>query len=74
MPTVLNAANEVAVKAFLDGKIKLSDIARVNEQVMTGHDPRPVSDLETVLEADKSARAMAEAIISASAATVGVSR
>jgi 1-deoxy-D-xylulose-5-phosphate reductoisomerase len=74
MPTVLNAANEVAVKAFLDGKIKLSDIARVNERVMTDHEPRPVSDLETVLEADLSARITAEAVISANSATVSVSR
>ena len=34
MPAVLNAANEIAVQAFLDGKIRLSEIAEINKSVM----------------------------------------
>jgi len=56
MPAVLNAANEVAVQAFLDGKIGLSDIAAVNESVMNEHTASPVDRLETVLSADDEAR------------------
>jgi 1-deoxy-D-xylulose-5-phosphate reductoisomerase len=56
MPAVLNAANEVAVQAFLDGKIGLSDIPAVNESVMNEHTASPVDTLETVLAADGWAR------------------
>jgi 1-deoxy-D-xylulose-5-phosphate reductoisomerase len=74
MSAALNAANEVAVRAFLDGRIKLSDISRINEQVMTAHETQPAADLETVLAADRSARSQAEAIIMSNTASVGVSR
>jgi 1-deoxy-D-xylulose-5-phosphate reductoisomerase len=56
MPAVLNAANEISVQAFLDGKIRLSDIARINEAVMNEHEPQTVSSLEVVLKADEFAR------------------
>ena len=56
MPATLNAANEIAVKAFLDDKIRLSDIAKLNEAVMNEHTVEDVKTLETVLKADKSAR------------------
>jgi len=59
MPAVLNAANEVAVQAFLDGRIKLSEIARVNSTVMDEHTAEPASTLETVLSADAWARTRA---------------
>ena len=59
MPATLNAANEEAVKAFLAGRILLTDIARVIERVMAEHEPRPLHSLETVLEADREAREMA---------------
>ncbi len=59
MPAVLNAANEVAVQAFLDGKLRLSEIASVNESVMNDHTPVPASTLEAVLEADEWGRARA---------------
>jgi 1-deoxy-D-xylulose-5-phosphate reductoisomerase len=59
MPAVLNAANEVTVRAFLDGKLRLSEIASVNESVMTDHTPVPASRLEAVLEADEWGRARA---------------
>jgi 1-deoxy-D-xylulose-5-phosphate reductoisomerase len=59
MPAVLNAANEVAVQAFLDGKIRLPDIALVNKTVMERHQTREAADLETILETDARARAEA---------------
>ena len=56
MPTVLNAANEEAVKAFIAERICLTDIPRIIEEVMAQHSPHPALDLETVLEADRAAR------------------
>ncbi|HEX8738257.1 MAG TPA: 1-deoxy-D-xylulose-5-phosphate reductoisomerase [Pyrinomonadaceae bacterium] len=56
MPAVLNAANEIAVQAFLDGKIRLSEISQIIEAVMNEHQTQPVSSLEIVLQADGFAR------------------
>ncbi len=56
MPTVLNAANEIAVQAFLDNKIKLSDIPRIIEAVMNEHKTQNASSLEAILKADEFAR------------------
>ena len=56
MPTVLNAANEEAVKAFIGERICLTDIPRIIEKVMAQHSPRPALDLETVLDTDHAAR------------------
>jgi 1-deoxy-D-xylulose-5-phosphate reductoisomerase len=63
LPAVLNAANEISVQAFLDGKIKLSEIAKINEAVMNSHSLQQVTTLETVLEADIQARKEAENLI-----------
>lgn len=52
MPAVLNAANETAVREFLKGNLSFPGIARVVEEVMAAHDPLPVADIESVLEAD----------------------
>jgi 1-deoxy-D-xylulose-5-phosphate reductoisomerase len=68
-PAVLNAANETSVRAFLDGKIKLSDIARINEQVMRAHVASPAASIEAILNADNWARSQADAMLS----QVGVS-
>lgn len=56
MPAVLNAANEIAVQAFLDGKIRLSEIPRIIESVMNEHEAQEVSSLEFILETDAWAR------------------
>lgn len=56
MPTALNAANEVSVQAFLQGKIPLADIAAINQTVMDDHEPEPASNFESVLETDRWAR------------------
>ncbi len=63
MPAVLNAANEITVRAFLDHKIRLTDIARINELVMNLHDAAPASDLETIVAADRSARESASQLV-----------
>jgi 1-deoxy-D-xylulose-5-phosphate reductoisomerase len=56
MPAVLNAANEIAVQAFLDNKIRLSDIPRIIESVMNEHETQSASSLEAILTADEFAR------------------
>ena len=58
-PTVLNAANEVAVSAFLAGKLGFLDIARVVEETLGKICVFPVNDLEDVTAADQNARAVA---------------
>jgi 1-deoxy-D-xylulose-5-phosphate reductoisomerase len=62
MPCVLNAANEVAVEAFLAGRLRFTDIARVIADTMDAHVPVHVATLETVREVDRWARARADAV------------
>lgn len=73
MPAVLNAANEVAVQAFLDGKIGLTDIARINETVISAHEAVPAADIDTILEADSQARASATALLTGSGVSAAIS-
>jgi 1-deoxy-D-xylulose-5-phosphate reductoisomerase len=56
MPAVLNAANEVAVAAFLDEKIKFGDIPRLIRAACEAHTPQTASSLDAVLAADRWAR------------------
>jgi 1-deoxy-D-xylulose-5-phosphate reductoisomerase len=56
MPAVLNAANEIAVAAFLDRRLGFLDISLVIESVMEMHEPVDAASLETVLAADAWAR------------------
>ena len=63
VPAALNAANEIAVEAFLQGGIRFTDIAPVIEHVLQTHQSQAVCDLETVLQADKQARVQARARI-----------
>jgi 1-deoxy-D-xylulose-5-phosphate reductoisomerase len=51
-PAAVAAADEVAVGAFLDGRIRFLDIARVIDAALSKHKPGDESDLESVLEAD----------------------
>nr|WP_229714536.1 1-deoxy-D-xylulose-5-phosphate reductoisomerase [Aquisalinus luteolus]GGH96269.1 1-deoxy-D-xylulose 5-phosphate reductoisomerase [Aquisalinus luteolus] len=68
-PAVLNAANEVAVAAFLNGHLKFLDITRVTEQVLAtctariGASGREGLSLENLLAADSMARAEAQAVV-----------
>lgn len=63
LPAALNAANEEAVKAFIEERIRLTDIPKVIERVMDQHATEPVIDLETVLNADRSSRWLANSEI-----------
>jgi 1-deoxy-D-xylulose-5-phosphate reductoisomerase len=63
LPAALNAANEEAVKAFLDEKISLPEIPQIIEEVMDKHQIQPLDSLETVLAADASARQHAATIV-----------
>jgi 1-deoxy-D-xylulose-5-phosphate reductoisomerase len=56
-PAVLNAANEVAVHLFLDGRLAFPDIAASVRRALDAHVPRPVRTLDDVLAADREARA-----------------
>ncbi len=60
LPAVLNAANEVAVEAFLEGRITFPGIPRVIETVMKDHQVAASPTLETILQADRWARQEAE--------------
>jgi 1-deoxy-D-xylulose-5-phosphate reductoisomerase len=55
-PTILNAANEVAVAAFLDGRLAFLDIAAIVGDTLDIYDPPAVSSLDEVLEIDREAR------------------
>lgn len=60
MPAALNAANEVAVTAFLEGKLGFENIERISEEVLQRIDTKAISVLEDVFVLDGRARALAE--------------
>ncbi len=62
-PAAFNAANEVAVEAFLGGRISFGRIAEVIEGVLERHRPVPAMSLEAVRAADAEARAQAERLL-----------
>ncbi len=62
-PAWLNAANEVAVEAFLKGQIRWVDIGDVNGAVLSVHDGGTGETLDGVLEGDRNARARATEIV-----------
>jgi 1-deoxy-D-xylulose-5-phosphate reductoisomerase len=62
-PAVLNAANEVAVQAFLDRRLNFTAIAVVIDKVLQRLDSFPVKALGDVLDADAAARRLANALI-----------
>ena len=55
-PAALNAANEVAVQAFLDSEISWLQISEVIEAALESHDDAPADSISAVLEADRTAR------------------
>lgn len=73
-PTILSAANEVAVQAFLDRRIGFLDIERIVEETLTALPHRPLRDLAAVREADAEARRVAADRIQAIGATAVGSR
>lgn len=63
-PTVLSAADEVAVDAFRRGQIGFLDIPAIIEAALDEHTPSPVTGLEEILEADQWAHDFARQVIS----------
>ena len=63
MPTVLNAANEIAVAAFLEGKLKFPEIASVVAETMARMDYKEDNDIETILTVDGMARIESASVV-----------
>ena len=74
MPAVLNAANEVAVAAFLERQIGFRDIHRVIEKTMAAHNPVQPAAVEEILEIDRWAREKASLTIRPRAGRAAQSR
>lgn len=65
MPAAMNAANEVAVEAFLQGGIRFTDISDIIRSTMLAHSAREVENIEAALDADRWAREKAESLVHA---------
>jgi 1-deoxy-D-xylulose-5-phosphate reductoisomerase len=63
MPAVLNAVNEVAVNAFMDGAIRFTEIPLLIQGVMESHEVKPVHTVEDILKADHWAREKTKALL-----------
>jgi 1-deoxy-D-xylulose-5-phosphate reductoisomerase len=70
-PCTLNAANEVAVQAFLGGRLRFLDIAAVIEESLAELPPAPVHSFESLGEADAGARRVAGELVASRAAASG---
>lgn len=65
MPAAMNAANEIAVDAFLNGGIRFTAISDIIQSTMQAHTPQPVRSVEAALDADRWARDKAESLVHA---------
>ncbi len=65
MPAVMNAANEIAVEAYLQEGIRFTDIPEIIRSTMDAHQVQPVESIEDALEADRWAREKAESLVHA---------
>jgi len=65
MPAVLNAANEIAVHAFLNRNLKFTAIAEVVERTMSAHEKGRIGSLDEILEVDSWAREHARRLVGA---------
>src|SRR2546428_4552935 len=65
LPAVMNAANEIAVAAFLDGQVRFPSIWQIVERTMNEHASVAHADLEAILAADQWARAKARECVEA---------
>lgn len=63
MPSAVNAANEIAVGAFLGKKISFTDIAKIVEKTMNSHSIINDPNIEEIINADKEARIFSESLI-----------
>jgi 1-deoxy-D-xylulose-5-phosphate reductoisomerase len=64
MPVALNAANEVAVEAFLEGRLAFPAIAQVIGETLAAHDLQSADSLDEVRRADQWARAWSRTVLS----------
>jgi 1-deoxy-D-xylulose-5-phosphate reductoisomerase len=62
-PAWLSAANEVAVEAFLAGRVLWSQIPSIIEETLQHHDGAGAHEVEDILEADRAARTAAEKVV-----------
>ena len=62
---MLNAANEIAVHAFLDGRLRFLGIAEVIERTLSQLGSEPVRAFESLYEADRQARTVAAEAVAA---------
>jgi 1-deoxy-D-xylulose-5-phosphate reductoisomerase len=65
MPAAMNAANEIAVDAFLNGGLRFTDISDIIQSTMQSHVPQAVRSVEVALEADRWAREKADSLVHA---------
>ncbi len=63
-PSALNAADEIAVRAFLEGRIGFTDIPRIVTSVLDAHALKDADSLESIMEADRQAREQASLEVS----------
>jgi 1-deoxy-D-xylulose-5-phosphate reductoisomerase len=64
-PCVLNAANEIAVHAFFDGRLRFLEISEVIERTLAQLGSEPVRAFESLYEADRQARTVASELVAA---------
>ncbi len=60
---VLNAANEIAVQAFLEQRLRFTEIAPTIEQMLESYDPMPPNDIDDILHIDREARERASELV-----------
>lgn len=65
MPATLNAANEIAVEAYLNHGLRFVEIAQVIRSTMEAHTQQEITCLDDALEADRWARDKAESFVHA---------
>jgi len=63
LPAAMNAANEIAVHAFLDGHIKFTDIYKVVREITEAHKKIKLSSVEEVIEIDSDSRVSAIKVV-----------
>ena len=63
MPAVLNGANEIAVNAFLEGKIGFLQIPQIIEKTMERHDTVPINSIDQAIETDRWAKSWAKELV-----------
>ncbi len=72
-PIILNAANEIAVQAFLHERIRFTQIPQLIEDVLNAQQAGPVHSLEQIVEMDQQARLCANTWLTKQSSSVGVS-